>query len=169
MARLDPKQTCCSIAKDSCFLEIPTLASPRTTSVGAGAARSQRRSASLLFNDLFLGTLNKRDHVEAPGVQVPEIRQARVVAGHTDQPQRDGRALDRSTAFKHCTTMKVGDVTATLDLALQASGLDRAKVVHLRDDRGLPSISKPEPSTSPHAGYWWYWRYFLGESQGSLM
>src|ERR1700730_4823235 len=33
-------------------------------------------------------------------------------------------------AWKLCTTMKVGDVTATLDLALQASGLDRAKVVH---------------------------------------
>jgi transposase InsO family protein len=33
-------------------------------------------------------------------------------------------------AWKLCTTMKVGDVTETLDLALQASGLDRAKVVH---------------------------------------
>ena len=30
-------------------------------------------------------------------------------------------------AWKLCTTMKVGDVTETLDLALQASGLDQAK------------------------------------------
>jgi len=33
-------------------------------------------------------------------------------------------------AWKLCTTMKVEDVTATLDLALKASGLDRAKVIH---------------------------------------
>jgi putative transposase len=33
-------------------------------------------------------------------------------------------------AWKLCTTMKAGDVTETLELALQASGLDRAKVVH---------------------------------------
>jgi RNA-directed DNA polymerase len=33
-------------------------------------------------------------------------------------------------AWKLCATMKVGDVTQTLDLALQASGLDRAKVIH---------------------------------------
>ena len=33
-------------------------------------------------------------------------------------------------AWKLCTTMKVGDVTETLDLALQASGLDHVHVVH---------------------------------------
>ncbi len=33
-------------------------------------------------------------------------------------------------AWKLCTTMKSGDVTDTLDLALQASGCDRATVVH---------------------------------------
>ena len=33
-------------------------------------------------------------------------------------------------AWKLCTTMKVGDVTETLDLALQASGLDQVHVVH---------------------------------------
>jgi transposase InsO family protein len=40
--------------------------------------------------------------------------------------------------------MKVGDVTETLDLALQASGLDRAKVVHrprLLSDNGPSYIS----------------------------
>jgi putative transposase len=47
-------------------------------------------------------------------------------------------------AWKLCATMKVGDVTATLDLALQASGLDRAKVVHrprLLSDNGPSYIS----------------------------
>ncbi len=33
-------------------------------------------------------------------------------------------------AWKLCTTMTAQDVVATLDLALKASGLDRAKVVH---------------------------------------
>jgi putative transposase len=33
-------------------------------------------------------------------------------------------------AWKLCTTMKAGDVTETLDLALQASGLDQVHVVH---------------------------------------
>ena len=40
--------------------------------------------------------------------------------------------------------MKIGDVTETLDLALQASGLDRAKVVHrprLLSDNGPSYIS----------------------------
>jgi transposase InsO family protein len=32
--------------------------------------------------------------------------------------------------WKLCTTMKVEDVTATLDLALKVSGLDHAKVIH---------------------------------------
>jgi putative transposase len=47
-------------------------------------------------------------------------------------------------AWKLCTTMKVGDVTETLDLALQASGLDHARVVHrprLLSDNGPSYIS----------------------------
>jgi hypothetical protein len=72
---MPPKQTCCSIAKDSCCLEIPTLGSPGTTSKGAGEARLQRRSASLLFNDLFLETLNKRDHIALFGLGHLELRQ----------------------------------------------------------------------------------------------
>src|SRR3954462_14755332 len=49
-------------------------------------------------------------------------------------------------AWKLCTTMNVGDVTQTLDLALQASGVDRAKVVHrprLLSDNG-PSYMSAE-------------------------
>ena len=47
-------------------------------------------------------------------------------------------------AWKLCTTMKVGDVTETLDLALQASGLDQVHVVHrprLLSDNGPSYIS----------------------------
>ena len=47
-------------------------------------------------------------------------------------------------AWKLCTTMKSGDVTDTLDLALQASGCDRATVVHkprLLSDNGSSYIS----------------------------
>jgi putative transposase len=47
-------------------------------------------------------------------------------------------------AWKLCTTMKAEDVTATLDLALKASGLDRANVVHrprLLSDNGSSYIS----------------------------
>ena len=47
-------------------------------------------------------------------------------------------------AWKLCTTMTAEDVTATLDLALKASGLDRAKVVHrprLLSDNGSSYIS----------------------------
>ena len=47
-------------------------------------------------------------------------------------------------AWKLCTTMKAEDVTATLDLALQASGLDQATVVHrprLLSDNGSSYIS----------------------------
>ncbi|WP_082020202.1 IS3 family transposase, partial [Leisingera sp. ANG-S] len=43
-------------------------------------------------------------------------------------------------AWKLCTTMKSGDVTDTLDLALQASGCDQAKVLHkprLLSDRAI--------------------------------
>ena len=47
-------------------------------------------------------------------------------------------------AWKLCTTMKAEDVTATLDLALKASGLDRATVVHrprLLSDNGSSYIA----------------------------
>ena len=47
-------------------------------------------------------------------------------------------------AWKLCTTMKAEDVTATLDLALQASALDRARVVHrprLLSDNGSSYVS----------------------------
>lgn len=47
-------------------------------------------------------------------------------------------------AWKLCTTMKSGDVTDTLDLALKASGCDRVTVVHkprLLSDNGSSYIS----------------------------
>lgn len=47
-------------------------------------------------------------------------------------------------AWKLCTTMKAEDVTATLELALSASGLDRANVVHrprLLSDNGASYIA----------------------------
>ncbi len=47
-------------------------------------------------------------------------------------------------AWKLCTTMKAGDVTDTLELALQASGCDQANVVHkprLLSDNGASYIS----------------------------
>ena len=47
-------------------------------------------------------------------------------------------------AWKLCTTMKTEDVTDTLKLALQASGCDRAKVMHkprLLSDNGSSYIS----------------------------
>ncbi len=47
-------------------------------------------------------------------------------------------------AWKLCTTMKAEDVIATLDLALKASGLDQATVVHrprLLSDNGSSYIS----------------------------
>jgi putative transposase len=47
-------------------------------------------------------------------------------------------------AWKLCTTMKVGEVTQTLDLALQASGVEQVKVVHrprLLSDNGPSYIS----------------------------
>ncbi len=47
-------------------------------------------------------------------------------------------------AWKLCTTMKAGDVTGTLDLALQASGCDQATVRHnprLLSDNGSSYIS----------------------------
>jgi putative transposase len=47
-------------------------------------------------------------------------------------------------AWKLCTTMTAGDVTETLDLALQAAGLDQANIVHrprLLSDNGSSYIS----------------------------
>jgi transposase InsO family protein len=47
-------------------------------------------------------------------------------------------------AWKLCTTMKAGDVTDTLELALKASGCDQAKVVHrprLLSDHGSSYIA----------------------------
>jgi putative transposase len=47
-------------------------------------------------------------------------------------------------AWKLCVTMKVGDVKKTLDLALQASGLDRVHVIHrprLLSDNGPSYLS----------------------------
>jgi len=47
-------------------------------------------------------------------------------------------------AWKLCTTMKTGDVTDTLDLALRASGCDQATVLHkprLLSDNGASYIS----------------------------
>jgi len=47
-------------------------------------------------------------------------------------------------AWKLCTSMKADDVTATLDLALKASGLDRVTVVHrprLLSDNGSSYVS----------------------------
>ena len=47
-------------------------------------------------------------------------------------------------AWKLCTTMKAGDVTNTLEMALQASGCDQANVVHrprLLSDNGASYIS----------------------------
>ena len=47
-------------------------------------------------------------------------------------------------AWKLCTTMKAEDVTATLEMALNASGLDKAKVLHrprLLSDNGSSYVS----------------------------
>ena len=47
-------------------------------------------------------------------------------------------------AWKLCTTMKAEDVTATLEIALDASGLDKAKVLHrprLLSDNGSSYVS----------------------------
>ena len=47
-------------------------------------------------------------------------------------------------AWKLCTTMKAGDVTDTLEMALAASGLDQANVIHrprLLSDNGASYIS----------------------------
>jgi putative transposase len=48
------------------------------------------------------------------------------------------------TAWKLCTTMKAEDVTATLEMALDAAGLDRTRVFHrprLLSDNGSSYIS----------------------------
>jgi putative transposase len=47
-------------------------------------------------------------------------------------------------AWKLCTTMKAEDVTATLEIALDASGLDKAKILHrprLLSDNGSSYVS----------------------------
>jgi putative transposase len=47
-------------------------------------------------------------------------------------------------AWKLCTTMKADDVTATLEMALDASGLDKAKILHrprLLSDNGSAYVS----------------------------
>jgi transposase InsO family protein len=47
-------------------------------------------------------------------------------------------------AWKLCTTMKADDVTATLELALDASGIDKARVLHrprLLSDNGSSYVS----------------------------
>ena len=47
-------------------------------------------------------------------------------------------------AWKLCTTMKADDVTATLEMALEASGLDKARVLHrprLLSDNGSSYVS----------------------------
>jgi putative transposase len=51
-------------------------------------------------------------------------------------------------AWKLCTTMKAGDVTDTLELALQASGCDQVNVMHrprLLSDNGASYISSDLP------------------------
>ena len=56
----------------------------------------------------------------------------------------DGLRGEYSIAWKLCTTMKVKDVTDTLTLALQASGLNAATVVHrprLLSDNGSSYIA----------------------------
>ena len=54
------------------------------------------------------------------------------------------RPLRRVVAWKLCATMKAKDVTATLDLALAASGLDQMTVVHrprLLSDNGASYVA----------------------------
>ena len=54
-------------------------------------------------------------------------------------------------AWKLCTTMKAEDVTDTLELALKASGLERAQVLHrprLLSDNGSSYISATSPNGS---------------------
>ena len=53
-------------------------------------------------------------------------------------------------AWKLCTTMKAEDVTATLDLALDASGVSNAKVIHrprLLSDNGSSYVSDESGQT----------------------
>jgi transposase InsO family protein len=58
-------------------------------------------------------------------------------------------------AWKLCTTMKADDVTATLELALAASGLDQARVAHqprLLSDNGSSYIAGDLASWLKHEG-----------------
>ena len=55
-------------------------------------------------------------------------------------------------AWKLCSTMKAEDVTATLNVALKASGLDQAKVIHrprLLSDNGSSYISSDLSNDTP--------------------
>ena len=52
-------------------------------------------------------------------------------------------------AWKLCTTMKAGDVTETLHLALQASGLNQVHVVHRPDCSQIMALPTSRP-TSPN-------------------
>ena len=57
-------------------------------------------------------------------------------------------------AWKLCTTLKAADVTATLDLAPQASGLQKAKPADrpkLLSDNGSSYIAEISPTGSPTA------------------
>ena len=62
-------------------------------------------------------------------------------------------------AWKLCTTMKVDDVTDTLKLALEASGCNRANVVHkprLLSDNGSPGSA---PEAADRLGGAWPWAF----------
>ena len=53
-------------------------------------------------------------------------------------------------AWKLCTNMRAEDVTATLDLALQASGLDHAKPADRPPTRCRTTVPAMLPATSPN-------------------
>ena len=60
-------------------------------------------------------------------------------------------------AWKLCTTMRAEDVTATLELALRASGLEQAKVAHrprLLSDNGSSYIPGELAATGSGIGRW---------------
>ena len=70
------------------------------------------------------------------------------IEGVRANPWSTGTVLDDFSryiiAWKLCTTMKAEDVTATLELALDASGLDKARALHrprLLSDNGSSYIS----------------------------
>src|SRR5690606_10898454 len=64
---------------------------------------------------------------------------AHLVREAVPYPVRPGSAI-----LQRCTTMKAGDVTDTLTMALQASGCDSARVLHkpkLLSDNGPSYVS----------------------------